>query len=77
MGTHYMNDDKGRVIAVVTMANIYRYGGFTFEMHRYCGPTKLKKNWEPAVTTGRKFWKAWAEWNKLTDEEKRKTQIAG
>ena len=77
MGDHYMKDPEGRVNAIITMADIYEYKGFIFEHHRYCGPCKLKKNWEPAAAMGRKFWKAWSEWYKLTKEEKAATQISG
>jgi hypothetical protein len=77
MGTHAIRDNKGRVTTILTLADIYQYKGFTFEVHRYCGPIKLKKDWEPAAAMGRKFWKVWGEWDKLTKEEKAKTQISG
>jgi hypothetical protein len=59
------------------MADIYEYKGVIFEVHRYCGPCKLKKDWEPATRMGRKFWNLWSEWDKLTKEEKAATQISG
>ena len=59
------------------MANIYEYKGFLFEFHRYCGPCKLKKDWEPAARQGLKFWKVIDEWAKLSDAEKLATQISG
>jgi hypothetical protein len=77
MASHYMRDPDGRVNAIITMADIYRYKGFTFEVHRFCGPCKLKKDWEPAAAMGRRFWKVWSEWDKLTKEEKAATQISG
>jgi hypothetical protein len=77
MGTHYMRDPDGRVNAVVTMADVYEYKGFIFEMHHYCGPCKLKKDFEPAAAMGRKFWKVWGEWNKLSKKKKLATQISG
>ena len=58
MGTHYLKDPAGRVNAIITMADIYEYKGIIFEHHRYLGPCKLKKDWEPAARQGRKFWKA-------------------
>jgi hypothetical protein len=77
MGTYYDQSPDGRVCAIITVADVYRYKGFVFEMHRYCGPCKLKKDFEPAAAMGRKFWKIWGEWNELSDEEKTATQIAG
>ena len=77
MGTHYIRDNDDRVVATVTYANIYRFKGFTFEVHHFCGPAKLKKDFSAAERTGRKFWKVFAEWDKLTDAEKAETQIAG
>ena len=77
MATHCIRDSDGRVNAIITMADIYKYKGFTFEVHRYCGPCKLKKDGEPAAAMGRRFWKVWSEWNKLTNQEKAATQISG
>ena len=61
----------------MTLANIYQFKGFLFEVHFYLGPQKLKKNWDVASAMGRKFWKAYSEWDKLTKEEKLETQIYG
>jgi len=77
MATHAIRDDQGRITTILTMADIYEYKGVIFEVHRYCGPCKLKKDWEPAARMGRKFWKIWSEWDKLTKEEKAATQISG
>ena len=77
MGTHAIRDEKGRVTTILTMADIYEYQGVIFEVHRYCGPCKLKKDWEPAARMGRKFWAVWKAWDALTPEEKRATQISG
>jgi hypothetical protein len=77
MGTHYMRNDDGQVVGIITMANIYRFKGFIFEVHYYGGPVKLKKDFSPAAREGRKFWQVFAEWEKLTDAEKAETQIAG
>ena len=77
MGTHYMRDNDGKVVGIITMANIYRFKGFTFEVSYYGGPVKLKKDFSEAERAGRKFWQVFAEWDKLTDAEKAETQIAG
>ena len=77
MSTHYMRDNDGRVIGIITMANIYRFKGFPFEVHHFLGPFKLKKDLSHAAKDGRKFWQVFGEWEKLTDAEKAETQIAG
>ena len=77
MGTHHLIDADGRRYGIMTLANIYQYKGFLFEFHTLLGPVKLKKNWDSAAAMGRKFWKAYSEWDKLTAEEKRETQIYG
>ena len=77
MGTHYLTNAEGKIDGIMTLANIYQFKGFLFEFHSYLGPQKLKKNWDVASAMGRKFWKAFAEWDKLTKEEKLETQIYG
>ena len=77
MATHCIRDSDGLVNAIITMADIYKYKGFTFEVHPYCGPCKLKKDGEPAAAMGRRFWKVWSEWNELPEQEKAATQISG
>lgn len=77
MSDHFIRDEQGRCHTIITMANIYKYGGFIFEFHRYCGPCKLKKNWEPAAREGRKFWQTISRWQKLTKKQKEKTRISG
>jgi hypothetical protein len=77
MGSYYTTDENNKVNGIMTLANIYQFKGFIFEFHSYLGPQKLKKNWDVAAAMGRKFWKAFAEWNQLTPEEKVKTQIYG
>ena len=77
MGTHYTTNAEGKIDGIMTIPNIYQYKGFIFEFHSYLGPVKVKKNFDPASAMGRKFWKAFAEWDKLTKEEKTATQIFG
>jgi hypothetical protein len=77
MSDHFLTDEKGRCHTVITMANIYEYKGFVFEFHSFCGPCKLKKDWEPAARQGMKFFRVIDEWVKLSDAEKRATQISG
>ena len=77
MGTHHLINADGTRYGIMTLANIYEFKGFVFEFHPYLGPQKLKKNWDSAAAMGRKFWKAYSEWDKLSKEEKRETQIYG
>ena len=59
----------------MTVVSIYQYKGFIFEF-RFCA-LKLNKDLTPAAAMGRKFWKAFDEWSKLTKEEKAETLIFG
>lgn len=77
MGTYYTKDENNRVNGIMTVANVYEFKGFTFEYSDFLGPLKVNKNFEPAAAMGRKFYKAFEEWNKLTKEEKLNTQIFG
>jgi len=77
MGTYYTKDEHGKVNGIMTVANVYKFKGFTFEYSDFLGPLKVNKNFEPAAAMGRKFYKVYREWNKLTKEEKAATQIFG
>ena len=77
MGTYYTKDENNRVNGIMTVANVYKFKGFTFEYSDFLGPLKVNKNFEPAASMGRKFYKVFSEWNKLTKEEKASTQIFG
>lgn len=77
MGTYYTKDENNRVNGIMTVANVYKFKGFTFEYSDFLGPLKVNKNFEPAAAMGRKFYKVYREWNNLTKEEKEATQIFG
>jgi hypothetical protein len=73
---HLTNPD-GSLYGIMNVPNVYQYKLFMFEAHPYLGPIKLKSDCNPASRMGRKFFKVYDEWDKLTPEEKRKTQING
>jgi len=77
MGTHHLINADGRRYGIMTIANIYQYKGFTFEFHIFLGPVKVNKNFQPSARMGRKFYKVFEEWNKLSDVEKLDTLIFG
>jgi hypothetical protein len=77
MGTYYTKDEHGKINGIMTVASIYKFGGFTFEFSNFLGPLKLNKDLMPSAATGRKFFKAFDEWAKLSDEEKLETLIFG
>ena len=77
MGTYYTKDADGKVNGIMTVANVYQYKGFTFEFHTLFGPVKVNKDFNPSAAMGRKFYKVFSEWDKLTKEEKAATQIFG
>ena len=35
MSDHFIRDEQGRCHTIITMANIYQYGGYIFEFHDY------------------------------------------
>ena len=63
--------------AVVCVPNIYKYKGFIFEFHAFCGPMRLKKDLEPSKIAGDKFYEVVTEWVKLDDLGKESTRIYG
>jgi hypothetical protein len=77
MGTYYTKDADGKVNGIMTVANVYKFKGFTFEYSDFLGPLKLNKDLMPSACMGRKFFKAFDKWDKLTKEEKAATQIFG
>lgn len=77
MGTYYTTDENNLVNGIMTVPNVYQYKGFTFEFHSLFGPVKVNKDFNPSASMGRKFFKVYSEWDKLSLEEKLKTQIFG
>ncbi len=54
----------------------YRYGGFYFEIHPYCGPSELLPNGDPVNRPpSARFLKVWNVFSKL-DEATRDTYAA-
>ena len=59
-------DHRGkRVGTICGWEPVYRFRGFLFEVHHYCGPMPLKKNMEPRVNIPAGFWDAWEVFTKL------------
>lgn len=49
----------------------YEYGGWLFEIHSYFGPLLLNRNTgEIRDNPPAAFWRAWEEFDKLTDKER-------
>jgi hypothetical protein len=76
MGHHWLVDRNGKINGCMTVGNIYFYKGFYFDTHYFCGPTKLNKDGEESKRTGRKFWKAFTEWQSLSPAKQRKFLIS-
>ena len=77
MASYYTKDADGKINGIMTVSNIYEFGGFTFEFSNFLGPLKLNKDLNPSACMGRKFFKVFEEWNKLSDVEKLDTLIFG
>ena len=55
---------------------LYEFEGWFFEYSPHiCWP--LRKDGEPRKRAGDVFWRVWAEWYALPDEEKQKTRVGG
>lgn len=50
--------------------SLYKFEGWFFELHSYCGPWPLCKDGELRKRAGRVFWKVWERFNALSNEEK-------
>ena len=77
MASYYTKDENGKVNGIMTVSNIYEFGGFTFEFSNFLGPLKLNKDLNPSACMGRKFFKVFEEWNKLSEQKKLDTLIFG
>jgi hypothetical protein len=75
MSTEIIKDEEGNVVGIMTCGSAFHYKGFTFEVHRYLGPCRLKKNGDPSERQGPRFWEAYEEWDQLSPEEKAKTAV--
>lgn len=66
------------MIIKITTAKIYQFKSITFEFHRYCGPTFLRrKDWEPKPQQLRPMrdYAALAQWEKLNKDEREQYRI--
>ena len=60
---------------IVCGPSIYKFKGWFFEWHSYCGPWPLRKNGDPRKNAGRKFWKVIEEFQKLNKEERKEYEV--
>ncbi len=54
---------------------VYRFNGYYFEWHNYCGPSPLRKDGELSQRTPKGFWDMVEEFQALSSEEKEKYRI--
>lgn len=55
---------------------IYKYAGWTFEVHSYCGPAPLTKHGDPWRRIPARFWAMWKTFSSLTKDEQEKHRAA-
>lgn len=60
---------------IVCIADRYHFEGFTFEWHHYLGPTRLRKDGEPAKRQGNKFYAAAQRWFNLPKKQREKFRV--
>lgn len=61
--------------AIVCGPKLYRYNGWFFEWHSYCGPYPLKKDGEPRKRAGRVFWKVIDKFQELSKKQQEKYRV--
>ena len=67
-----MNDAHGYICS----HPCYEYKGWAWEM-TYSGPWPLRKDGTPRRQAGPKFWETWAEFDKLSHDEKMACRVGG
>jgi hypothetical protein len=78
MSAHYFKENG--MVGVIHVADIYRFEGYTFDWHHYCGPMLCRKDMEPRKRqpgARSRFWDVIDRWQKLPKTEKEKTRIYG
>lgn len=65
-----------RITGIICSPRLYEYKGWTFEFG-YSGPWPLRKDGELRKRAGRKFWRAWDEFEALTTEQQEACRIGG
>ena len=56
---------------------VYEYDGWFFEVHGYCGPWPLRKDGDPRVHAGPRFWAMLARWDALSEAEQETHRVGG
>jgi len=60
---------------VICSSPMYVYKGVLFEVHSFCGPYPLKKDYKPKKRIGNKFYDLYSEFCKLSKEEQEKCKV--
>ena len=60
----------------ISLADIYRFEGYVFEWHHFCGPMPLHRHTlDPRKTIPPGFWDMVSRWQKLPKDEWEKYRI--
>lgn len=62
--------------AIVCTSPTYRWNGWYFELHAYCGPALLKKNGDVRVNVPNSFWSDMNEFVRLPKDEQLKYRVS-
>jgi hypothetical protein len=62
-------------MAIICSSSQYRYKGWYFEIHNYCGPHPLKKDGNPKALVGKKFYEMYDEFSKLSKSKQKKYMV--
>lgn len=76
MSTYYLKSGDG--YSLVSIADVYRFKGVTFQWHNYLGAMLCRKDGEPSKRSiGRKSEAVINQWLKLPKAKREKTRIYG
>ena len=62
---------------ILCLSHIYKFGGFEFEWHPYCGPAQLNKDGSHRAHPTMAFWGMVDTFQRLSEEERQACKIQG
>ena len=67
--------EEEKMSGFICSSPAYRYEGWLFEIHSFCGPHPLNEDLEPVDKIGIEFWVMIDGFNQLSIEEKEKCKV--
>jgi len=70
-------DTQSKPIGFICGPRLYKFDGWFFEFHAYCGPWPLKVDGKCRKRAGRKFYKMFDKFYALSKEDQEKHRVGG